>query len=594
MNPNADVAAGAGRPETLAEIAQRIASGPLAVEALLAIILIALAFTAPRLGGRFYDRLEARTLALAGGPVRQILLVGLLALLARAALLPWMGAPAAAIHDEQSLVLQAQTYLAGRLANPTHPFWEHFETFHVNQVPAYASMYFPGRSAPLAVGLLLADQAWVGVWLCFVLLCMAAVWMLQGWVPGPYALLGGLFIVLRFGVFSYWVNSYWGGAFTALGGMLVIGVLPRILKRPSWSLGAVFGLGAAILMTTRTYEGFLLCLPPTLLLLWRLLRPTWNGGRWALLKPAVPAALLVGAGGALLLAYNAATTGHALKAPYEVNRATYANAPAFLISPPLQSQQRGPAYFRVFYAEEAQDYLRRSGPVKLVASVAGKVFHNWNFYVGPVFTFALLAGLWAVRREYFVVGALAFFALGYMLETWNFPHYTAPAMSLLLIVMMRGFMWLRGWQWRGQPSGLFLTRAMPTAGLLFLLLPLSATVWGVPRIQANSFNQACCTLPHDDLRSRVMDQLRATPGRDLVLVKDGPNNPVHYEMVYNEPDIDRAEIVIARRLSPERDAALVRHFAGRQVWEFEWRPDLPDGHTLRPLEPGTGMMDAGH
>ena len=39
--------------------------------------------------------------------------------------------------------------MQGRLANPTHPFWEHFETFYVNQVPAYASMYFPGRGAPL-------------------------------------------------------------------------------------------------------------------------------------------------------------------------------------------------------------------------------------------------------------------------------------------------------------------------------------------------------------------------------------------------------------------------------------------------------------
>jgi hypothetical protein len=66
-------------------------------------------------------------------------------------------------------------------------------------------------------------------------------------------------------------------------------------------------------------------------------------------------------------------------------------------------------------------------------------------------------------------------------------------------------------------------------------------------------------------------------------VRDGPNNPLHYEMVYNEPDIDASRIVFARRLDPVRDAALLRYFAGRVVWEFEWRPELPEKSTLQRL-----------
>lgn len=575
------------QPETLAQLIDRLGSGYMLAEFAAATVVVGVALAAPRTGQQAFARLERAAARLYATPWRSICFVGVLALLLRAVFLPWLGPPEAAVHDEQSLLLQAQTYLQGRLANPTHPFWEHFETFHVNQLPAYASMYFPGRGAPLAAGLLVAGEPWVGVWLSFVLMCMAAVWMLQGWVPAGYALLGGLYLVVRFGIFSYWVNSFWGGAFTALGAMLVIGALPRILARPTWALGGVAGLGAAILMTTRSYEGMLLCVPVAVLLLARLVRPSWTGGRWLLLKTALPATALVGAGGALLLAYNVATTGNALLAPYTVNRATYATAPAFLTSPPMQSQQRGPAYFRDFYEAEGRDYQRRYSLARLLASVAGKVFHNWNFYIGPIFSLALLAGLWAVRREGFIVAALGFFALGYALVTWNFPHYTAPLLPVLLIVLMRGFMFLRGWQPWGQPAGLFLTRAMPLAALATLLLPASAVVTGTPKLNPNFNAQACCAIGQPGLRSQLAKRLRAEPGLDLVLVRDGPHTPLHYEMVYNEPDIDRAAIVFARSLGPPRDQALLAHFANRRVWVFDWRPDLPDKHTLEPLEPET-------
>lgn len=554
-----------------------------AAEIALALLVLLLGFAAPRLGAGVFESIERRLGGLAHHPVRQIAAVGLLAVAVRAVMLPWLGVPEPSVHDETSMVLQAQTFAAGRLANPAHPFWEHFETFYVNQLPSYASMYFPGRGAPLAAGLVLTGNAWMGVWMSMVLLCMGATWMLQGWVSLPMALLGGALVALRLGMFSFWVNSYYGGAFTAFGAMLVVGALPRILRQQRWRHGLVMGLGAVILMTSRPYEGALLCVPVALAMLAGLYRQRKGEGGRQILKAAFSVLLMVGAGAAFLLQHNVATTGHALKTPYELNRETYAIAPAFLSAPPVASLNQGPAYFRNYFVIEAQGYQARHSPLQLLRSVLAKLFYSWNFYIGAILSTAFFCGLWACRRDAFLWGGTAFFFAGYFFETWNFPQYTAPVYPLLLIFMMRGFEWLRAVRGRRQPTALFLSRAMPLASAAVLVLPVVSYVAGAPDLQGHSLQGVCCTSPYDTVRPALRRQLLDSPGPDLVFIKDSMQNPTEYELVNNEPDIDRSPIVWAHRLSPEKDQRLQDYFPGRQVWEFEWLPGTEKGYRFTLL-----------
>jgi hypothetical protein len=72
----------------------------------------------------------------------------------------------------------------------------------------------------------------------------------QGWLPPGWALLGA-FIGLDLCVFSYWMNSYWGGAVAAIGGALIIGAWVRIVRAKQWRYAWLFGIGAVIVILAR-------------------------------------------------------------------------------------------------------------------------------------------------------------------------------------------------------------------------------------------------------------------------------------------------------------------------------------------------------
>src|SRR5207302_5721274 len=168
--------------------------------------------------------------------------------------------------------LMSDTFASGRISNPTPPFPEFFDTFHVLMHPVYASKYFPVQGLFLAIGQKLTAHPAAGLWLSSALACVAVYWMLQAWVGPAWALLGGFLIVVQYGIYSYWSQTYWGGMAAALGGALFLGGARRLWDTVSWKSAVWLAVGVIVLMNSRLLEGLLAMLS----MAWALLFRVWR------------------------------------------------------------------------------------------------------------------------------------------------------------------------------------------------------------------------------------------------------------------------------------------------------------------------------
>jgi hypothetical protein len=498
-----------------------------------------------------------------------ILVAALTPLVLRALLLPWFPAPEPRYHDEFSFLLEADTIAHGRLANPQHPLWVHFENIHILVRPAYASSFPIAQGAALAAGKVLFGHPWAGVWLSASFMCGAICWMLQGWLPPRWALLGAALVILRLGVSTYWMNSYWGGFMAAAGGALVLGALPRIIRTPHWSYAATMGVGLAILANSRTFEGAVLGLLAALPLF------AWMFGKRgpkrgvALRQVVLPLGLIVLCTVAGLGYSFARVTGKPWVAPYTLYRETMSLAPHFLWQSPTPAPLYNNREIQHFFVGwEMHAYLAaRNDPLN---ELWAKINAYWRFYVGPLLSIPLAALPLVWRRSRMLLLMAAGFSLALLGQVWHNVHYAAPAAGLAILVVVLSMRRLRLWRWGQHPVGLYVVRCLPQACAVMLLVQIVS-----PSLPAEAGPQASWRWPGRAgvARANILRQLESSGGKHLVLVRYTVFvHDVGDEWVYNGADIDGSKVVWARELDAGSNAKLLAYFGDRQAWLAE--PDL--------------------
>lgn len=477
--------------------------------------------------------------------------------------------PEPSVHDEFSYLLGADTLRHGRLTTTPHPMWRFFESFQILQQPTYASKYPPAQAMVIAAGWWLAGDPVVGVWLGGALMTAAVWWMLRGFLPPRWALVGGLITAAHFGMTSYWTHSFWGGCVPAAGGALFAGALPRIRRLDRLRDPFVLGLGLSILANSRPFEGLMVVAIATFVLVPEAIRRARKGGVRSLSRLVVPAAAVLLPALAWTAFYNRAVIGDPLKLPYFEHERQYAVAPPMIWLPARATPTYRHETMREFWTDtNFKDYAAHRDLRGFLALFPKRALALWRFYLGPFLTIGLLGLPWFLRRRWawMALSSVLLLFAACLGETYALAHYVSPGLAWGALLVTGGFREL----FHLRMGGLRLGTAL-VIGVVLMVIARPVNTLLTLRLAERDWR-----------RAGFIAELEADGRSHLVIVRYGPHHTTHSELVYNAADIDASRVVWARDMGLAENRPLLDYFNDRKAWLLEVDFDGPIRATPYP------------
>lgn len=466
------------------------------------------------------------------------------------------------IADEFSVLFGAQTFAAGRLTNPSPPFYEHFASMHNIERPTWQMKYPPGLSLILTPGVLLGIPI-LGIWLSSSLAIGGLCWMLLAVLPRRWAFVGTLI-----GLFNWWLllrfgQSFLGGAGAMFGGALVLGSVVRLSRNPRRIHGAVLAGGLSLLAVTRPYEGLMLSIPGICFLMAQVVRSDADHRRVLLERGALPCLLTLVATFSWIGYYNYRVTGSATTLPYQLWSAQKSNQPLLgLLGFPRQMESR--------IARPERTLLLR---FRYRVAIAFSRIKQSLLICFPVIPGAVLVFLVRIFRSgytplFFITSAISWLLLFQVKSSWIPPEYAAPVINANILLLTQGLRGLYTWTFHSFRPGSRLTPLLIFCLPVVFLVHLARTEkWSsVPSL----VNQ----------QQGIVEILRSQVGSDIVFVGSFGTHQYDYTWVNNEPDLEAADILWVRGIDENADRRLRAFFSDRVAWRLVWNDGNPQLKTF--------------
>jgi len=465
--------------------------------------------------------------------------------------------------DDFGYLIEADTFLHGRLANPMHPMHRYFETFFILQTPRYSAIYPPGLPLLLAFGRLVFGTPVFGLWIGCAAAAVAIMWAVAAVVSREVAWGIGVFCAIHPMIVQSpaTMHSLTPGA---IAGALAVGGALRLPRR---SAAIVMGLGLALLAITRPYEGVYIAIA---LCLWssggrapRLSPPPDRRGRLSSTGIAIVVAFVLFV--PLTLLHNRAATGSALHFPYSTYIERYASAPNLLWEKPFPphpsptpEMERTYRVFRHYYERSRRPHDFITGSSERISEMIADSLGFGVPWVDSLRLFAGLPFLFGLRQKK-IVAAIALFIIAILQITWwPQPHYLSPAAALAAILYAGGMQAMID---RGESALAYACLGVAIGSALVLF---HASMGQVPL--------------RDENRLRTTEILDARQGPQLVIADDRCS-----AVVFNGAEIDAQHTVWAHDAAGGT-AALVDYYRDRDVWKLDCTPYSLQ-HIRAPLEP---------
>ncbi len=256
--------------------------------------------------------------------------------------------------------------------------------------------------------------------------------------------------------------------------------------------------------------------------------------------------------------YNWRVTGNPLRLPYVVHAQRYDAQPQLLFLRPLPAPHYRFADLADYYLRvdremyDSQRSLKGAayGMLRKVTQLSHVFLRDSALALGLLCVVpAALGGGWTAALA---IAGLVFMA-GLMADVWMFPHYAAPGIALLFLLLMIGMRRLRVWQRHRGRLGEVLVRAA-----VVLCLCSYAYGWNEVANRPDPY--------FGPPRAKLMESLLRSPDRDLIFVRYAPGHSSGMEWVENGADIKGEKVIWARDMGTEENEKLIAQYPGRKTW----------------------------